>query len=52
MKIERAIEILDPAYHGSYTGTEVIAACRTGQAAPFPSMVVIYRGQRQEDDDR
>nr|DAO36849.1 MAG TPA: DNA N-6-adenine-methyltransferase [Caudoviricetes sp.] len=20
--------------------------------APFPSMVVIYRGQRQEDDDR
>ena len=21
-------------------------------AAPFPSMVVIYRGQRQEDDDR
>ena len=33
MKIERAIEILDPAYHGSCTGTEVIAACRTGQDA-------------------
>ena len=33
MKIERAIEILDPAYHGSYTGTEVIAACSMGQDA-------------------
>lgn len=33
MKIEKAIEILDPAYHGSYTGTEVIAACRMGQDA-------------------
>lgn len=62
MKIERAIEILDPAYHGSYTGAEIRFirgrlkfTDESGQekdAAPFPSMVVIYRGQRQEDDDR